>query len=175
MWFLLIFTGKFPIKRKLSPLTEVVYYIKNPFPGNFPFYPKFPFNCFPIIRSTLYCILQGICRGAKVGSPAKKKIFLTLTLLLLFLFLLLFLGHPVRASVCVCVCVSFVKLVVQFANDKADRCWCVANPPSLPPTGRLQRAPFFSFFMPRQRARATTESWLVSLLLSPLFLLPVPK
>ncbi len=28
----LIFTGKFPIKQKLSPLTEVVYYIKNPFP-----------------------------------------------------------------------------------------------------------------------------------------------
>ncbi len=50
----LIFTGKFPIKQKLSPLTEVVYYIKNPFPGNFPFYPKFLFNHFPIIRSTLY-------------------------------------------------------------------------------------------------------------------------
>ncbi len=47
----LIFAGKFPIKWKLSPLTEVVYYIKNP--GNFPFYPKFLFNRFPIIWSTL--------------------------------------------------------------------------------------------------------------------------
>ncbi len=47
----LIFTEKFPIKRKLSPLTEVVNYIKkNPFPGNFPLYPKFPFNRFPFIR-----------------------------------------------------------------------------------------------------------------------------
>ena len=55
----LIFAGKFPIKWKLSPLTEVVYYIKNPFPGNFPFYPKFPFNHFPIIRSTLYQVLEG--------------------------------------------------------------------------------------------------------------------
>ncbi len=50
----LIFTEKFPIKRKLSPLTEVVYYIKNLFPGNFSFYPKFSFNRFPIIQSTLY-------------------------------------------------------------------------------------------------------------------------
>ena len=49
----MIFIGNFPIKRKLSPLTEVVYYIKNPFPRNFPFYPKFQFNRFPIIRSTL--------------------------------------------------------------------------------------------------------------------------
>ena len=56
MWFFLIFTGKFPIKRKLSPLTEVVYYIKNLFPGKFPFYSKFPFNHFPIIRSTLYLV-----------------------------------------------------------------------------------------------------------------------
>ncbi len=58
----MIFTEKFPIKQKLSPLTEVVYYIKNPFPGNFPFYPKFPFNRFPIVRSTctLYYKMQEI-------------------------------------------------------------------------------------------------------------------
>ena len=52
----LIFTAKFRIKQKLSPLTEVVYYIKNPFPGNFLFYPKFLFNRFPIIQSTLYYV-----------------------------------------------------------------------------------------------------------------------
>ena len=67
----LIFTGKFPIKQKLSPLTEVVYYIKNPFPGNFPFYPKFPFNRFPIIRSTLYYLYYSMYNSSYSQAQLK--------------------------------------------------------------------------------------------------------